>query len=123
MDLGCMAQYAFQRNWFPDPIAGLFSYQSWNGMDGFWQVARLFNLDAFKPIEAIIQSMTPKERANPDLIAGNRRKRIAAGSGTSVQQVNGLLKQFEDMRKMTKKMNKMQGSKKGIADMFGGMGM
>ena len=35
--LACQAQYAFQRNWFPDPIAGLFSYQSWNGMDGFWQ--------------------------------------------------------------------------------------
>ena len=35
---GCMAQNAFQRNWYPDPIAGLFSYQSWNGMDGFWQV-------------------------------------------------------------------------------------
>jgi mannan endo-1,6-alpha-mannosidase len=34
---GCQAQYAFQRNWFPDPIAGLFSYQTWNGMDGFWQ--------------------------------------------------------------------------------------
>ena len=35
--LACLAQYAFQRNWFPDPIAGLFSYQTWNGMDGFWQ--------------------------------------------------------------------------------------
>lgn len=35
--LACMAQHAFQRNWFPDPIAGLFSYQTWNGMDGFWQ--------------------------------------------------------------------------------------
>ena len=35
--LACQAQYAFQRNWFPDPIAGLFSYQTWNGMDGFWQ--------------------------------------------------------------------------------------
>ena len=35
--LACQAQYAFQRNWFPDPIAGLFSYQPWNGMDGFWQ--------------------------------------------------------------------------------------
>ena len=35
--LACMAQFAFQRNWYPDPIAGLFSYQTWNGMDGFWQ--------------------------------------------------------------------------------------
>lgn len=62
--------------------------------------------DAFKPIEAIIKSMTPEERGNPDLINGSRRKRIAAGSGTSIQQVNNLLKQFEDMRKMMKAMNK-----------------
>jgi signal recognition particle subunit SRP54 len=46
--------------------------------------------DAFKPIEAIIRSMTPKERGNPDIISGTRRNRIAAGSGTSVQQVNNL---------------------------------
>lgn len=68
--------------------------------------------DAFKPIEAIIFSMTKKERENPDLLTGNRRDRIAKGSGTSIQQVNNLLKQFEDMRKMMKSMNKMQG--KGI---------
>lgn len=60
--------------------------------------------DAFKSIEAIIQSMTPKERTNPDLINGNRKKRIAAGSGTSVPEVNKLIKQFEDMRKMMKMM-------------------
>jgi len=63
--------------------------------------------NAFKPIEAIIKSMTPKERENPDILNGNRRKRIAAGSGTDIQQVNNLLKQFEDMRKMMKNMNKM----------------
>ncbi len=63
--------------------------------------------NAFKPIEAIIKSMTPKERENPDILNGNRRKRIAAGSGTDIQQVNNLLKQFEDMRKMMKSMNKM----------------
>ncbi len=68
--------------------------------------------DAFKPIEAIIFSMTREERENPDILSGNRRNRIAKGSGTSIQQVNNLLKQFEDMRKMMKSMNKMQG--KGI---------
>jgi signal recognition particle subunit SRP54 len=68
--------------------------------------------DAFKPIEAIIFSMTKAERENPDILSGNRRNRIAKGSGTSIQQVNNLLKQFEDMRKMMKSMNKMQG--KGI---------
>ncbi len=68
--------------------------------------------DAFKPIEAIIFSMTKEERENPDLLSGNRRNRIAKGSGTTIQQVNNLLKQFEDMRKMMKSMNKMQG--KGI---------
>lgn len=64
--------------------------------------------DSFKPIEAIIQSMTPKERERPEIIDGSRKKRIANGSGTSIQQVNNLLKQFEDMRKMMKKMNTMQ---------------
>lgn len=70
--------------------------------------------DSFKPIEAMIKSMTPKERGTPDIINGNRRKRIAAGSGTSVQQVNNLLKQFGDMRKMMKTMNKMGGGKRGL---------
>ncbi|MFN8415005.1 MAG: signal recognition particle protein [Cytophagaceae bacterium] len=65
--------------------------------------------DAFKPIEAIINSMTKAERENPDIINGSRRTRIATGSGTSIQQVNNLMKQFEDMRKMMKTMNKMQG--------------
>lgn len=68
--------------------------------------------DAFKPIEAIIFSMTQAERENPDLLSGGRRNRIAKGSGTTLQQVNNLLKQFEEMRKMMKSMNKMQG--KGI---------
>lgn len=63
--------------------------------------------NSFKPIEAVIQSMTKKERENPDMIDGNRKKRIASGSGTSIQQVNNLLKQFDQMRKMMKKMNKM----------------
>ncbi len=63
--------------------------------------------NSFKPIEAIILSMTKQERENPDLINGSRRKRIADGSGTSIQQVNNLMKQFGDMRKLMKNMNKM----------------
>jgi signal recognition particle subunit SRP54 len=64
--------------------------------------------DAFKGVESIIHSMTPFERENPDVINGSRRKRIAHGSGTTVTEVNKLLKQFEDMRKMMKNMNKMK---------------
>lgn len=64
--------------------------------------------DSFKPIEAIIQSMTKKERETPGIIDGSRKKRIAGGSGTSVQEVNNLIKQFDEMRKMMKKMNTMQ---------------
>jgi signal recognition particle subunit SRP54 len=64
--------------------------------------------DSFKPIEAIIHSMTPKERGTPDIIDASRKKRIASGSGTSLQQVNNLLKQFDEMRKMMKKMNAME---------------
>ncbi len=63
--------------------------------------------DAFKGIEAIINSMTPSERANPDLIDGSRRKRIAKGSGKEVTDVNAFMKQFEQMREMMKTMNKM----------------
>jgi signal recognition particle subunit SRP54 len=76
--------------------------------------------DSFKPIEAIIRSMTLEERGNPELLNGSRKKRIAEGSGTSIQQVNNLIKQFGDMRKMMKTMNKM-GGKKGLANlnMFG----
>lgn len=73
--------------------------------------------DSFKPIEAIIRSMTPDERDNPDIINGSRRKRIANGSGTTIQDVNNLLKQFGEMRKMMKSMNKMGGGKKGLANM------
>jgi signal recognition particle subunit SRP54 len=70
--------------------------------------------DSFKPVEAMILSMTPQERQNPDLINGTRRKRIADGSGRSIQEVNNLLKQFNDMRKMMKTFNKAGGGKKGI---------
>ncbi|MFM9027898.1 MAG: signal recognition particle protein [Bacteroidota bacterium] len=60
--------------------------------------------DSFKQIEAIIQSMTLEERRNPTLLNGSRRTRIAKGSGSTIQDVNKLLKQFEDMRKMMKMM-------------------
>ena len=60
--------------------------------------------DAFKYIEAMIHSMTPKERANPKLINGSRKKRIAEGSGTNIQEVNKLIKQFDQMSKMMKMM-------------------
>ncbi|HEX8313594.1 MAG TPA: signal recognition particle protein [Flavisolibacter sp.] len=63
--------------------------------------------DAFKGVEAIINSMTPFERANPDDIDGNRRKRIAKGSGKDISEVNAFMKQFEQMREMMKTMNKM----------------
>ncbi len=72
--------------------------------------------DAFKGIEAIINSMTPYERSNPDVIDGSRRKRIAGGSGKDIGEVNAFMKQFEQMRQMMGQMNKMKG-------MGGGMGM
>jgi signal recognition particle subunit SRP54 len=71
-------------------------------------------------VEAIIGSMTPKERRNHQLINGSRRKRIAKGSGTSVEEVNRLLKQFVQMQKMLKQLGGMAGmAKKGR----GGLGM
>jgi signal recognition particle subunit SRP54 len=63
--------------------------------------------DSFKGIEAMINSMTPTERANPDLIDSSRRKRIAKGSGKDISEVNAFMKQFEQMRDMMKNMNKM----------------
>jgi len=67
--------------------------------------------DAFKHIEAMIHSMTPKERANPKLINGSRKKRIAMGSGTDIQEVNKLIKQFDQMSKMMKMMQGGAGKK------------
>lgn len=65
------------------------------------------NEDSFKGIEAMINSMTPAERADPDLIDGSRKKRIAKGAGKDIQEVNNFMKQFEQMRSMMKNMNKM----------------
>ncbi len=73
--------------------------------------------DSFKPIEAIIHSMTPYERSHPEALNGSRKKRIAQGSGTSIQEVNNLMKQFSGMRKMMRTMNKMSGTKKGMASL------
>jgi len=60
-------------------------------------------------VEAIVQSMTRKERTNPKILNGSRRKRIAIGSGTSIQDVNRLIKQFADMQKMMKMLNSKGG--------------
>jgi len=70
--------------------------------------------DAFKPIEAIVMSMTPAERENPNLLDGSRRKRIARGSGNDIAEVNKLIKQFEDTRKMMR----MMGNKQQMANMM-----
>jgi signal recognition particle subunit SRP54 len=72
-------------------------------------------------VEAIILSMTKQERRQPELIKGGRRLRIAKGSGTSVQQVNQLVKNFQQMRKMMKQMSK--GGMKGLEGMMGGAGL
>jgi len=73
---------------------------------GVGKAIRNLDIDdnAFKGIEAIIQSMTPAERSNPAILNGNRRKRIALGSGTDIQQVNRLIKQFDETRRMMKMM-------------------
>lgn len=78
----------------------------------------------FNQMEAIINSMTMKERQRPELIKGSRKKRIAAGSGTQVQDVNRMLKQFTQMQKMMKKMQKggMKGMMRNMQGMMGGMG-
>jgi signal recognition particle subunit SRP54 len=65
--------------------------------------------DAFKGIEAMIGSMTPDERKNPEIIDQNRRKRIAKGSGKDIAEVNAFMKQFDQMKDMMKMMNKMGG--------------
>ena len=77
--------------------------------------------DAFKSIEAIIQSMTPKERTNPEILNTSRRQRIAKGSGTNIQEVNRLIKQFDQTRKMMKMVTGagMKNMMKGMPGMSG----
>ncbi len=79
------------------------------------------NIDenATKHVEAIIQSMTKKERQNPDILNSARKRRIAKGSGTSIQEINKLLKQFEEMKKMMKMMNGLTKGKKGFGSLGG----
>ena len=73
--------------------------------------------NAFTPIESIIRSMTPAERANPELLNPARRKRIAVGSGRSPQEVNQMLKQFEQMRQMMRQMSKISGNPAALKQM------
>jgi len=84
---------------------------------GMGKAVKDINVDdnAFKPLEAIIRSMTVTERENPEIINASRKERIARGSGTSVQQVNQLLKQFSELRKMMKTMNKMGGGQRALS--------
>lgn len=80
--------------------------------------------DAFKPIEAIINSMTPEERHHPDILNATRRRRIAKGSGTSVREINDLMKQFKQMKKMMKQfsgMGKIGQMMQGMKGMRGNM--
>jgi signal recognition particle subunit SRP54 len=92
------------------------------GMSGLPQAAKAqVNDKDIRRLEAIILSMTPKERRFPDVINGSRKRRIASGSGTQVQDVNRLLKQFGQMQKMMKKISKKGGMKKLMRGLKGGM--
>ena len=89
------------------------------GMGNMAQMAQSqIDTKMFTRMEAIINSMTPAERRNPDLLNGSRKKRIVAGSGTQIQDLNRLLKQHKQMAKMMKKM----GQKGGMTNMMRGMG-
>ncbi|MBK8901848.1 MAG: signal recognition particle protein [Anaerolineaceae bacterium] len=91
------------------------------GMNKMAKDVDLSNADKdLKRIEAIIRSMTPQERRNPKILKASRKRRVAAGSGTSVQDVNALLKQFQEMQKMMKQLTKGRG--RGLRNLLGGMG-
>ena len=83
---------------------------------GMGKIVRNMDIDdnVFKSVEVMIQSMTPEERANPDIINGSRRKRIARGSGRDIQDVNRLIKQFDDIRKVMKAVNNGSGKTRGM---------
>jgi signal recognition particle subunit SRP54 len=92
------------------------------------QIKDKANDKSFVQMESIINSMTPGERTRPDVIKGGRKRRIAAGSGTQIQDVNRLLKQFTQMQKMMKKMSgggmkKMMHNMKGMMPPGGAGGM
>ncbi len=110
------------------PLEGLMGM-----LPGMKNLKKQLPKDAFddkriKHMEAIVLSMTPKERVRPEIIKGSRRKRIAAGSGRSILEVNQLLKQFGQMRKMMKSKGKMaammkqMGGMEGMGDLMGGLG-
>lgn len=110
------------------PLEGLLGM-----MPGFSKIKKQLPADAFNNkrmdrTEAIVLSMTPEERRRPEIIKGSRRQRIAAGSGTSLNEVNQLIKQFGEMRKMMKSPSKMKGLMRqmggsgGLGDMMKGMG-
>lgn len=104
-------------------LSGLMGFMP--GMGKIKSAMQGANIDdsILKRQEAILTSMTPAERAKPDVLNASRRKRIAAGSGTSVQDVNRVIKQFQDMQTMMKRMQKMGGTKggmRGLMNMFGG---
>lgn len=88
------------------------------GMGGMAQAAQQVDTKMFVQMEAMINSMTPQERRNPDLLNGSRKRRITVGSGTQIQDLNRLLKQHKQMQKMMKKMTK----KGGMANMMRGLG-
>ena len=88
---------------------------------GIQQMADQVDENQFTRVEAIINSMTPKERNNHEIISGNRRKRIARGSGTTVQEVNQLLRQYAQMRKMFKSAGKGGALQRRLMGTMGGM--
>ena len=94
------------------------------GMGGMAQAAQNLDTQQFVRMEAMINSMTPRERRNPDLISGSRKRRITGGSGTIIQDLNRLLKQHKQMQKMMKKMKGggMQRMMRGMGGMTGGPG-
>ena len=94
------------------------------GMGGMAQAAQNLDTKQFVRMEAMINSMTPRERRNPDLISGSRKRRITGGSGTVIQDLNRLLKQHKQMQKMMKKMKGggMQRMMRGMGGMTGGPG-
>ena len=92
------------------------------GMGNMAQMAQQANAsNQFERMECIIDSMTPKERSNPDILNGSRKRRITMGSGTSIQDLNRLLKQHKQMGKMMKKMKGkgMQNMMRGMSGMMG----
>ena len=94
------------------------------GMGGMAQAAQNLDTQQLVRMEAMINSMTPRERRNPDLISGSRKRRITGGSGTVIQDLNRLLKQHKQMQKMMKKMKGggMQRMMRGMGGMTGGPG-